>query len=294
MAETSRRNVEIRRGFWLSKYVITQGQWESVMGQAAWADANHITPWAGRDYVEIGSDHPAVCISWYNVQAFIRELNWAGGSAVYRLPSEAAWEHACRAGTQTLWSFGSNKSNLTHYAWYAGNARNVDENYAHAVGRKHPNPWGLYDMHGNVWEWVQDLWGEAYSEKLSENPPWIAWSCTRAKGPSFPRKRESSGQRRHTRADIRSFQTASDSSLRVDPKGLTLVATVMSSGAATSTMSLSMRDRRIAAATRLPIASLGSVRAFSGVVSLPLAGVKGRPCCSVRVRPEPNFLDLTS
>lgn len=145
--------VEISRGFWLGKYEVTQGQWEAVMGT---------TPWSGEAYVRSNPSHPAVYISWEDVQAFITKLNDAAGSEVYRLPTEAEWEYACRAGTLTRWSFGDDESQLTHYAWYSDNAWDAGEEYAHAVGQKKPNAWGLYDMHGNVWEWVQDWYDDAY------------------------------------------------------------------------------------------------------------------------------------
>ena len=145
--------VEISTGFYLGKYEITQGQWEAVMGT---------TPWAGRDEVRANSSHPAVYISWEDVQAFISRLNAAAGDSLYRLPTEAEWEYACRAGTRTRWSFGDDASQLTDYAWYEGNASNVGEFYAHTVGTKLPNAWGLYDMHGNVAEWVQDWYWPGY------------------------------------------------------------------------------------------------------------------------------------
>ena len=145
--------VELSRGFWLGKYEVTQGQWEAVMGSR---------PWSGKDYVQSNSSHPAVYISWDDVQEFIEKLNAAVGSSVYRLPTEAEWEYACRAGTQTRWSFGDDVSELTDYAWYYDNAWDVGEGYAHAVGTKLPNGWGLYDMHGNVWEWVQDRYSSSY------------------------------------------------------------------------------------------------------------------------------------
>ena len=145
--------VEISQGFYLGKYEVTQGEWESVMGT---------TPWSGKSRVQENSSHPAVYISWNDVQRFVDKLNVAAGSAVYRLPSEAEWEYACRAGTSTRWSFGDDESELTHYAWYDANAWDVGEKYGHAVGTKLPNPWGLYNMHGNVWEWVQDWYSSSY------------------------------------------------------------------------------------------------------------------------------------
>ena len=89
-------------------------------------------------------------------------LNSAAGSEVYRLPSEAEWEYACRAGTTTRWSFGDDESQLKHYAWYSDNTCDVGECYPHRVGTKRANAWGLYDMHGNVWEWVQDMYSHNY------------------------------------------------------------------------------------------------------------------------------------
>ena len=145
--------VEISRGFWLGTYEVTQGQWASVMGTR---------PWSGKSYVQENSSHPAVYISWNDVQRFIDKLNAASGSSVYRLPTEAEWEYACRAGRRTRWSFGDGERQLKHHAWYRANAWDAGKKYAQAVGRKSPNGWGLYDMHGNVWEWVQDWYGKDY------------------------------------------------------------------------------------------------------------------------------------
>ena len=152
--------VEISKGFWLGKYEVTQGQWQAVM---------NTTPWSGKSYVQSNSSHPAVYISWNDVQGFISSLNTAAGSDVFRLPTEAEWEYACRAGTTTRWSFGDDVTKLTDYAWYNANAWNANKRYAQAVGTKKPNPWGLYDMHGNVYEWVHD-WKGGYPSNRQVDP----------------------------------------------------------------------------------------------------------------------------
>ena len=148
--------VTISEGFWLGKYELTQGQWESVMGTRPWSGK---VSQSGKGYIQSNPMHPAVYISWNDVQVLTDKLNQQEGSEVYRLPTEAQWEYACRAGTTTRWSFGDDKSRLGEYAWGRDNAWDVGEQYAHAVGTKLPNPWGLYDMHGNVFEWCEDRYG---------------------------------------------------------------------------------------------------------------------------------------
>ena len=145
--EGPQHQVRISRGFYLGEKEITQRQWEAVMGTR---------PWEGKIYVQANPDHPAVFISWNEVQEFVRQLNEATDGSLYRLPTEAEWEYACRAGTATRFSFTGGESGLEEHAWYYDNAWNAGKKYAHPVGTKRPNPWGLYDMHGNVWEWVQD------------------------------------------------------------------------------------------------------------------------------------------
>ena len=140
--------VEISRGFWLGKYEVTQGEWEAVMG----SNPSRYTGDARR---------PVEQISWNDVQGFIAKLNDAAGSDVYRLPTEAEWEYACRAGTTTAYGYQVRDPNpsLGDYAWYSGNN---SPSGTKVVGGKKPNDWGLHDMHGNVWEWVQDWYGRNY------------------------------------------------------------------------------------------------------------------------------------
>ena len=167
--EGAQREVTISRGFFLGKHEVTQAQWQAVMGT---------TPWAGRNYVRENPVHPAVYISWDDAQEFIHRLNQAAGDSLYRLPTEAEWEYAARAGTTTRWSFGDDEGRLGEYAWYAGNAWNAGENYGHPVGTRLPNPWGLHDMHGNVFEWTQD-WHGPYAEGSQTDPTGPATGAVR-------------------------------------------------------------------------------------------------------------------
>jgi formylglycine-generating enzyme required for sulfatase activity len=149
--EKPAHQVTLSQGFWLGKCEITQGQWKSVMGN---------TPWAGQAFVRSGDDNPAVWISWNDVQRMVQLLNESASGSSYRLPTEAEWEYACRAGSLTRWSFGDDASLLEEYAWYSDNVWNVGRHSAHRVGTRRPNPWGLQDRHGNVWEWCQDRLGD--------------------------------------------------------------------------------------------------------------------------------------
>jgi formylglycine-generating enzyme required for sulfatase activity len=96
------------------------------------------------------------------------KLNEKEGTDKYRLPSEAEWEYACRAGTITQYSFGDDESKLGDYGCYDDNS----DDKTHPVGQKKPNPWGLYDMHGNVWEWVQDEWHNVYDGVPTDGSAW--------------------------------------------------------------------------------------------------------------------------
>ncbi len=111
-----------------------------------------------------------VGISWDDARAYCEWLGELTGEH-YRLPTEAQWEYACRAGTETRWSFGDEERDLDEHAWYSGNA----DGKLHPVASRRPNPWGLYDMHGNVWEWCADWYEEDYYAQLSQRRAACEW-----------------------------------------------------------------------------------------------------------------------
>ncbi|MBF0367822.1 MAG: formylglycine-generating enzyme family protein [Magnetococcales bacterium] len=146
--------VTITKDLYMQTTEVTQGEWEAVMGT---------TP---SSFSDCGNDCPVETVSWDDVQDFIDSLNDRREGS-YRLPTEAEWEYACRAGTTTAWSFGDDEDQLGDYAWYDSNS----DSQTHPVAQKEPNAWGLYDMHGNVYEWVQDTYSDsAYSSHAAEDP----------------------------------------------------------------------------------------------------------------------------
>jgi formylglycine-generating enzyme required for sulfatase activity len=160
--EDWQREVTLRGGFYLGKYEVTKRQWQAVMGTA---------PWVGQDYVGDDPDSPAVYVSWDDAQAFVAAVNDLG-QGTFSLPTEAQWEYACRAGTTTRFYFGDDPgyARIGDCAWYSGNALDAGAQYAHVVGQKLPNGWGLYDVLGNVEEWCQDWWEEQHSAGAVVDP----------------------------------------------------------------------------------------------------------------------------
>ena len=140
--------VRITRPFYMGKYEVTQGEWQRIMGE----NPSHFK----------GDRNPVEKVSWNDCQEF---LSRAGDGL--RLPTEAQWEYACRAGSRERFCFGSDDASLGGYAWYSGNSGET----THPVGEKIPNAWGLYDMHGNVWEWCADWYdGGYYANSPAEDP----------------------------------------------------------------------------------------------------------------------------
>ena len=170
--ESPQHEVTISKGFYLGKYEVTQEQWRKVvLNTPRYSNeegSNFHEPWIVRG-VNDDPNTPVTIVKWSDVQRYIQRLNDAAGDSLYRLPTEAEWEYACRAGTTTRWSFGDDESKIGDYAWYDDNTLQTGSIVAQVVGTKLPNPWGLYDMHGNVSEWCQD-WMGSYLEESQIDP----------------------------------------------------------------------------------------------------------------------------
>ena len=155
-AEGPRHAVKLPRGFWMARTEVTRAQWSRVMG----ADPSRFS--------DSGPDAPVESVSWDDCQEFVRRLNAspAGGSGrLFRMPTEAEWEYAARAGSSTAYCFGDDPGLLGDHAWFGQDSGMK----THPVGLKKPNAWGLYDTHGNVWEWCADGYGSYPS--ASETDP---------------------------------------------------------------------------------------------------------------------------
>lgn len=149
--EKPAHQVTINYSFYMGKYEVTQAQWQSVMGN-------------NPSYFKNCGNCPIEQVSWDDAQNFIRKLNQMNDGYTYRLPTEAEWEYACRAGTT------GDAGNLSETAWYSENSGSK----THAVGSKQPNAWGLADMHGNVGEWCQDWYHETYYGAPGDGSAWLS------------------------------------------------------------------------------------------------------------------------
>lgn len=153
--------VRISEPFYMSTTEVTQAQYVAVMGEK---------PWSGQDYAGRSEDAAANYVTWYNAEEFCEKLSEKTGHEV-RLPTEAQWEYACRAGSEAAYCFGDSEARLVEYGWYENNAEHPGECYPHAVAQKKPNAWGLYDIHGNVSEWCRDWYEyQSYSVSPQEDP----------------------------------------------------------------------------------------------------------------------------
>ena len=187
--ERSVHEVTITKPFYMGVYEVTQAQWKALMGD---------NPSGFK-----GDDLPVEMVSWEDCQKFLAKLKEkAGQGMICRLPTEAEWEYACRAGSKTEYSFGDDVGSLEDYAWFRANS----EEKTHPVGQKKPNAWGLYDMHGNVFEWCADGYDAGYYAKSPEDDP---------KGPAAAGSRVLRGGSWGYHAD----DTRSAYRIRVDPSG---------------------------------------------------------------------------
>ena len=153
--EKPQHHVRITKSFYLGKCLVTQEQWEAVMGN----NPSHVK----------GPKNPVEWVSCEDCQQFLDRLNAKSGPGVgkFQFPTEAQWEYACRAGSTTRYCFGDEESGLGEYAWYRTNS----DDHVHPVGEKKPNAWGLYDIHGNVWEWCQDWYDAGYYTNSPADDP---------------------------------------------------------------------------------------------------------------------------
>ncbi len=161
--------VTISHGFWFGRYEVTREQWYAVMKNPP------------PDYSEeTDANMPMAGVTWDECQAFVTALN-KGREGGFRMPTEAEWEYACRAGGMDAYSCGNDSACLAGHAWYAGNC----EGKTHPVGQRAPNAWGLYDMHGNVWEWCRDFYGEYPQHRVIDPTGPQVGQCTILRGGSW-------------------------------------------------------------------------------------------------------------
>jgi formylglycine-generating enzyme required for sulfatase activity len=174
-SEAPKHHVRITKPFWLGVHEVTRGQFRRIVedrgyqteaerdGKGGWGmvdgqwkhDPRFV--WNRNLGFEQADDHPVVNVSWNDVAAFCAWLSEKEGETS-QLPTEAQWEYACRAGTTTKWYSGDDEGTLKEQGWFGFNS----EHKSHPMRQKTPNAWGLYGMHGNVWEWCQDWWSVDY------------------------------------------------------------------------------------------------------------------------------------
>ena len=187
------RVVQIGYGLAVGRYEVSVDEFSAFAEETGWGPdevclrwfsgqvrAMPGTSWLSPGFEQSG-DHPVTCVSWHDAQAYVDWLNHRTGltdrADRYRLLSEAEWEYAARAGADTDYSFGDDPSQLGDYAWYSHDRFRPYGN-THPVGRKRPNAFGLHDMHGNVWELVEDCYADSYEDAPTDGSARTAEDCT--------------------------------------------------------------------------------------------------------------------
>jgi formylglycine-generating enzyme required for sulfatase activity len=163
--EGPQHKVVISRPFAVARFELTFAEWDACV---AHGDCPRDIPASGSTRARL----PVISVSWDDAQSYVAWLAKMTGKP-YRLLSEAEWEYAARAGTTTRYSFGDDEAELGEYAWYSWNSANR----AHPVGQKTPNAFGVFDMHGNVWEWVEDCYHDDYEGAPADGAAWTAGGC---------------------------------------------------------------------------------------------------------------------
>jgi len=155
-SEKPQHRVRITRPFYLGKYLVTQEQWQAVMGY--------------NPSLSKGPKNPVETVSWHDCQGFVERLNrkLESDKGIFTLPTEAQWEYACRAGGTTKYWFGDDGARVRDFAWQSGKHQTSSPR---PVGEKKPNAWGLYDMYGSVWQWCQDWYDENYYAESPVDDP---------------------------------------------------------------------------------------------------------------------------
>ena len=163
MPDEVHAQVTIGQDFYLGIHEVTQDQWKRVMNTQPWATAV-------KTNTKVGKQYPATWVSWEDAVAFCKQLSRLENKT-YRLPTEAEWERACRGGKQTRFSFGDDLSQLPKHDWIDANSFQAKQPYAHQVGQKLSNPYGLFDMNGNVMEWCSDWYAKDFFRTASNVNP---------------------------------------------------------------------------------------------------------------------------
>ena len=195
--ERPQHEVSVAR-FLMGKYQITQAQWKAVTGLPQIEKELNPDP----SYFK-GDNLPVECVSWLEAVEFCKRLSEHTGRE-YRLPSEAEWEYACRAGTTTAYFFGDDAAQLENYAWYRRNSgREI-----HPVGQKPSNAFGLFDMHGNVWEWCEDDWHRNYEGAPTDGRAWVNNNDNRSQGSKLLRGGSWNDDAKYCRSACRGYVDA--------------------------------------------------------------------------------------